>query len=211
MSNKCKPRSKFKPANCQQGRKYGQVSGTRTSPGKSAIFCGSPCIPHTTSGHFGNTSPSQQPGQHEVWSLAETLWLKKHPSWPVLSLGSILDCGLTTFSDENKRPLPGTSRLYRILISESLFMIWKIRNECIINRAGHEMHNKWLYAINMRLKFDRALTNYAKFGKQNSINISLVLQTWRLTLMEEDKLPGNWIREPRVLVGTEQQSSHPAL
>ncbi|KAJ7017589.1 hypothetical protein C8F04DRAFT_889097, partial [Mycena alexandri] len=98
--------------------------------------------------------------------------------------------------------------------TESLFMIWKIRNDSVIKREGaavpaHEIHNKWLYAINMRLKFDRALTNYAKFGKQNSIKVSLVLQTWSSTLMEEDKLPENWIREPRVLVGTEQTHRTP--
>ncbi|KAJ7026074.1 hypothetical protein C8F04DRAFT_1223174 [Mycena alexandri] len=151
----------------------------------------------------------KHPGQQEVWALAKGLWLKKHSSWPLLSLGSILGCSLTEFTDDRGRPLLGESRLYHILISESLFMIWKIRNNCVINRAGsemlkHEIHNKWLYAINLRLKFDRALTNHAKFGKQNSIKISLVLQTWWSTLMEEDKLPENWIREPRVLVGTEQ-------
>ncbi|KAJ7736456.1 hypothetical protein B0H16DRAFT_1326508 [Mycena metata] len=156
----------------------------------------------------------KHPGQQEVWELAKNLWLKKHPSWPMLSLGSILGCGLAEFADENGRPLLGTTRLYRIIISESLFMIWKIRNDCVINRAGaempkHEIHNKWLYAINLRLKFDRALTNHAKFGKQNSIKVSLVLQTWRATLMDEEKLPENWIREPRVLVGTEQQPSNP--
>ncbi|KAJ7019064.1 hypothetical protein C8F04DRAFT_976188 [Mycena alexandri] len=155
----------------------------------------------------------RRPGQKEIWALAKELWLKKHPSWPVLSLGSILGCGLTTFRNNNGQPLVGASRLYRILISESLFMIWKIRNNSVIKREGaavpaHEIHNKWLYAINLRLNFDRALTNHAKFGKQNSIKTPLVLQTWSSTLMEEDKLPENWIRAPRVLVGTEQQSSH---
>ncbi|KAJ7185383.1 hypothetical protein C8R46DRAFT_820360, partial [Mycena filopes] len=58
------------------------------------------------------------------------LWRKKHPSWPELSLGTILGCGLASFTDENGRPLPGATRLYHILISESLFLIWKIRNDC---------------------------------------------------------------------------------
>ncbi|KAJ7711323.1 hypothetical protein B0H16DRAFT_1667787 [Mycena metata] len=105
----------------------------------------------------------RRPGQSEIWKLAKDLWQKKHPTWPVLSLGNILGCGLV-----------------------SLFMIWKIRNECVISRGGaemprHEIHNKWLYAMNMRLKFDRALTNHAKFGKQNSIKVSLVLRTWSST------------------------------
>ncbi|KAJ7718926.1 hypothetical protein B0H16DRAFT_1666610 [Mycena metata] len=157
----------------------------------------------------------RRPGQSQIWSLAKDLWLKKHPTWPDLSLGSLLGCGLASFSEDNGHPLPGSSRLYRILVSESMFMIWKIRNSCVITRNGEplpetEIHNKWLYAINQRLKFDCALTNYAKFGKQNSIKSSLVIQTWKSTLMDEDKLPENWTRAPRVLVGTEPKSSpHP--
>ncbi|KAJ7714434.1 hypothetical protein B0H16DRAFT_1280870, partial [Mycena metata] len=76
---------------------------------------------------------------------------------------------LTTFRDNNGRPLVVASRLYWNLISESLFMIWKIRNDSVIKRDGaavpaHKIHNKWLYAINLRLKFDCALTNHANFG-----------------------------------------------
>lgn len=72
-------------------------------------------------------------------SLAKELWLKKHPSWPVPSLGSLLGCGLASFSDDKGRTLPGTTRLYRILMSESFFIIWKTRNDCVINRAGEPL------------------------------------------------------------------------
>ncbi|KAJ7847038.1 hypothetical protein B0H13DRAFT_1550447, partial [Mycena leptocephala] len=101
----------------------------------------------------------KRPGQSLVWSLAKDLWLKKHPSWPTLSMGIILGCGMASLSDENDRKLQGTSRLFRILISESAFTIWKIRNEIVIKRAGEPLpenaiHNKWLHAINQRLLFD---------------------------------------------------------
>ncbi|KAJ7185333.1 hypothetical protein C8R46DRAFT_882190, partial [Mycena filopes] len=156
----------------------------------------------------------RRPGQALIWALAKDLWRKKLLDWPELSLGSLLGCGLASFKDDRGRPLPGASRLYHILISESLFLIWKIRNDCVINRAGEALpdnaiRNKWLYTINLRLKFDCALTNHGKFGKQNSIKVSVVLQTWKSTLMDEDELPENWTRAPRVLVGTEHQSSHP--
>ncbi|KAJ7828729.1 hypothetical protein B0H13DRAFT_1656087 [Mycena leptocephala] len=157
----------------------------------------------------------KRPGQDLVWKLAKDLWLRKHPIWPELSLGSVLGCGLVTISDEKGRTLPGASRLYRILISESIFVIWKIRNDSVIGQGGepipdNKIHNKWLHAINLRLKFDCVLTNHTKYGKQNSIKTSLVLQTWSSTLADEDKLPENWIREPKVLVGTEPPSSYPA-
>ncbi|KAJ7181112.1 hypothetical protein C8R46DRAFT_1319730, partial [Mycena filopes] len=157
----------------------------------------------------------RRPGQAQIWDLAKDLWHKKHPEWPELTLGSILGCGLASFTDEKGRPLLGASRLYRILISESMFLIWKIRNNCVINRRGEALpenaiRNKWLYVVNLRLKFDCALTNHGKFGKQNSIKVSVVLQTWKSTLLNEDELPDNWIRAPRVLVGTEPKSSHPS-
>ncbi|KAJ7115514.1 hypothetical protein C8R43DRAFT_902649 [Mycena crocata] len=157
-----------------------------------------------------------RPGQALVWSLAKDLWLKKHPSWPELTLGSILGCGLASFADEKGRHLPGATCLFRILISESIFVIWKNRNDCVIKRQGqpvHEntIHNKWVHALNQRLQLDCGLTNYAKFGKQNAIKSSLVLQTWSSTLLNEDELPEFWIREPRVVVGTAPKSSHPPL
>ncbi|KAJ7645321.1 hypothetical protein B0H17DRAFT_1216065 [Mycena rosella] len=120
--------------------------------------------------------------------------------------------GAATFTDEKGRNLPGVSRLYRILISESIFMIWKVRNECVITKGGDSspvnmVHNKWLHAINQRLLFDRVLTNHAKYGKQNSIKTSVVLHTWSSTLLNEEDLPEDWTKEPRVLVGTEPKSS----
>ncbi|KAJ7823666.1 hypothetical protein B0H13DRAFT_1548631, partial [Mycena leptocephala] len=126
------------------------------------------------------------PGQKLVWELAKDLWLRKNPIWPDLSLGSVLGCGLANIRDEKGRTLTGPSCLYRILISESIYVIWKIRNDSVIGLGGEPMpdnkiHNKWLHAINLRLKFDCVLTNYTKYGKQNSIKTSLILQTWSST------------------------------
>ncbi|KAJ7157685.1 hypothetical protein C8R43DRAFT_883247 [Mycena crocata] len=67
------------------------------------------------------TLKCRRPGQTQIWALAKELWLKKHDAWPELSLRSILGCGLATFTDGRGRKLPGTIRLYQILISESFF------------------------------------------------------------------------------------------
>ncbi|KAJ7743622.1 ribonuclease H-like protein, partial [Mycena metata] len=90
-----------------------------------------------------------RPGQAEIWALAKELWTLKHPTWPVLSFGSILGLGLATFKNEEGKPLPHTARLYRILISESMYLIWKIRCEVFIAEAGvaksaTEIHNRWV-------------------------------------------------------------------
>ncbi|KAJ7475478.1 hypothetical protein B0H11DRAFT_1727382, partial [Mycena galericulata] len=157
----------------------------------------------------------ERPGQGElIWKLAEELWLQKNTHWPELSLGSILGCGLASITDERGNYLPGASRLYRILISESLYMIWKVRCDCVIRKGGQslsnsEIHNKWLHAINERLKVDRILTNHSRYGKSISIKPILVLQTWSSTLKNEEDLPENWLKEPKVLVGIESMRSPP--
>ncbi|KAJ7141977.1 hypothetical protein C8R46DRAFT_1046559 [Mycena filopes] len=147
-----------------------------------------------------------RPGRAEVWALAEKLWAQKHPNWPQISLGSILGAGLATFKNENGKTLPNTARLYRILISESMYLIWKLRCEVVIAEAGvaksaTEIHNRWVAIMNERLEIDRTLTNRARFGKVYSLAPSMVLDTWKGTLQDEEKLPDRWLSEPEVLVG----------
>ncbi len=128
------------------------------------------------------------------------MWAKKHPEWPDLSIGSLLGCGLAIFEDEKKRAIISTARLYRILITESMYLIWKLRCESVIGRDGeppteNEIVNRWVHVINERLEIDRSLTNELKFGKQYSLPPKLVLDTWRGTLENERNLPKNWLHE----------------
>ncbi|KAJ7696654.1 hypothetical protein B0H16DRAFT_1215480, partial [Mycena metata] len=58
-----------------------------------------------------------------IWVLAKELWALKHPSWPTISFGSILGSGLATFTSAEGKPLPHTACLYRILISESMYLM----------------------------------------------------------------------------------------
>ncbi|KAJ7805957.1 ribonuclease H-like protein [Mycena leptocephala] len=153
-----------------------------------------------------------KPGQAEVWQLAQEMWQKKHPTWPVLSMGSILGCGLASIRDDKGHKLPGVTRLYRILVSESMYLIWKIRCDSVIGRGGEslsetEIHNRWISLMNERLTIDRLLTDKITYGKQASVPRLLVLQTWSKTLKNEDKIPDDWLREPEVLVGMEPKRS----
>jgi hypothetical protein len=71
-----------------------------------------------------------------------------------VSLGTILGCGLAEFHDERKKVKHGMQRLYRILMSESAYLIWKLRNDQVISRDGEpatedEIKTKWKYAINL--------------------------------------------------------------
>ncbi|KAJ7260541.1 hypothetical protein C8J57DRAFT_1037543, partial [Mycena rebaudengoi] len=97
-------------------------------------------------------------------------------------------------------------RLYRILISESAHFIWKLRCECVIGRDDQpptvrEAQNRWFKIMNERLEIDINLSSKRlKYGSEYSIAPSVVLSTRNGTLLDEDKLPENWPREPGVLV-----------
>ncbi|KAJ6613690.1 hypothetical protein B0H10DRAFT_1805045 [Mycena sp. CBHHK59/15] len=147
------------------------------------------------------------PGQEIVWRAAESLWREKEGDWPTMSLGVILGCGLADFRDGRGKTKEGTQRLYRILVSESAYLIWKLRNDRRISRNGtpaseEEIINKWKYTINMRLQVDITLANRPRKGKHPALAPQLVVTTWSRTLDNERNLPANWLREPRVLVGS---------
>ncbi|KAJ6582752.1 hypothetical protein B0H10DRAFT_2168247 [Mycena sp. CBHHK59/15] len=137
------------------------------------------------------------PGQELVWKASETLWKEKEEEWPEGKIKA------------------GTQWLYRILMSESAYVIWKLRNDRRITRNGtpateQEILNKWKFAINQRLQVDITLANRPHKGKHPALAPQLVLTTWSGTLDNEHDLPANWLREPRVLVGNHAFSqTHP--
>ncbi|KAJ6469679.1 hypothetical protein DFH09DRAFT_955094 [Mycena vulgaris] len=157
-----------------------------------------------------------RPGQARIWELVAKLWKKKSGApLPTPSMGMVLGSALAKFEDESKLKPSGLNRLYRILISESAYLIWKLRNESVIQNDGRapsvfEVHNRWVSLINDRLKIDQFMASQC--SDQNKILVlpEVVLQTWSRTLLDEVKLPKDWLREPRVLVGIGTVSSHHA-
>ena len=103
---------------------------------------------------------------------------------------------------------PGKNRLYRIIVSETAYLIWKMRNERRIKdedspndtNADAETRNRWTHAMNKRLTIDRALTDTTKFGKR-ALNSKTVKNTWKNCLKDEEELPAEWYRLKGVLVG----------
>jgi hypothetical protein len=68
------------------------------------------------------------PTRQRAWDLANTVWPKRHDTPIPENLGDIIGCGLAKFKSNNK-PDKGKNRLYRILVSETAYIIWKTRNE----------------------------------------------------------------------------------
>jgi ribonuclease HI len=85
------------------------------------------------------------PGQKEIWELASELWgLKTGVELPPPTFGQIMCAAI-------KRQDAGTTRLFRLLVSESAHLIWRIRCERVIQGKGavsqREIYNRWLKAI----------------------------------------------------------------
>lgn len=127
-----------------------------------------------------------------------------------MTLRLILGCGLLEFKSEDGEQQPGAARLYRILISESSYLIWKLWCERVIKHddpendwhPAQEVKKRWLYTINMRLKLDQAMTS-VRFHKK-ALKRKMVLETWRPVLNNANDLPKDWIGRPGVLVGKPQ-------
>jgi ribonuclease HI len=140
----------------------------------------------------------------------QTTLVKKHNSWPnVDGLGVITGCGMARFSNKTGQCKPGAERLYRILMSESAHLIWKIQYERIIQRNEKdqwhtikENRNRWLDldALNKRLVLDKATTS--KRYEKRALTTKIVLATWSGTPQDELSLPDNWIEYPGVLMGS---------
>jgi ribonuclease HI len=63
----------------------------------------------------------KSPGRETIWQAAKSLWLEKESRWPEVSLG--LGCSLAEFRDNRGKLKHSTQRLYRILMSESAYLI----------------------------------------------------------------------------------------
>ena len=150
----------------------------------------------------------EAPGRAEIWAVANELWRKRSPIPIPTNYGALLGCGLTKFKKKNGKSDDGLNRLFRIIVSESMYMIWKIRCERSITwnndptkfHAQHEIHNKWLQTINSRLKTDSLQTN-RKIFKKKTIEPKTVLKTWKKCLSENMHYTKNWCGKTGVLVG----------
>ena len=105
--------------------------------------------------------------------------------------------------EKKKKKKDGRQRLLTILLTESAYLIWKLRNERRIRGKEHttsEITNRWYANIDRRITLDRAMANPEKFAKK-ALDPDLVKRTWSGTLQNEKDLPNNWIWKGEVLVG----------
>ncbi|KAJ7655668.1 ribonuclease H-like protein [Mycena polygramma] len=154
------------------------------------------CGVHESMDHI--LTECQEPGQKEIWDLASEMWRLKTGKELRPTIGQIMASGVTTQGD------PGTTRLYKILVTESAHLIRRIRNERRIQKQGPtpiaKIRNRWLKTMNNRLAIDCAMTDTFEYGKK-ALRLPTVKKTWKKVLKDEHTLAKDWPKTVGVLVG----------
>ncbi|KZV81336.1 hypothetical protein EXIGLDRAFT_755641 [Exidia glandulosa HHB12029] len=185
--------------------KVGEYFETMPSPWKELAICPRcECTESMEHILFHCTDPAQA----AIWRLAQDALERKLDYRPDVDLGTVWGCGAALFEDEEKEVAAGKARAFQIVVSESAFLIWKIRCERRIQHEDDaawtlsqtEIINRWQAVINMRISTDRLLTHKSRH-KRGALGTQTVLHTWRGLLENEESLPQDWIRRPGCLVG----------
>ncbi|TFK63672.1 RnaseH-domain-containing protein [Pluteus cervinus] len=150
----------------------------------------------------------QASGQDTIWKLAQHLLEAKNIDWWSPTIGGLLGSGLTNLRNDEGKRLTGHERLYRIVMTESMHLIWKLRCEWRISEDSNrqrqhtvtEIENRWMWTINSRLRTDITLTNRKVYGNK-SMSPKQVKATWRGVLEKEGDLAEGWASSTGVLVG----------
>ena len=81
-------------------------------------------------------SRCETPGQEQIWQLAKDLWEKTGRAWTQPWIGNIIGCTISRMSESKNEKDPGGKRLWRIIVSESAYLIWKLRCERVIQNGN---------------------------------------------------------------------------
>ncbi|KAG1813448.1 hypothetical protein EV424DRAFT_1299676, partial [Suillus variegatus] len=151
------------------------------------------------------------PTRTKIWHLASKIWPVKHSPWPETTIGLVLGCGALSTpqeprdrNEENPRPLvmtKGASRLLRILVSESAYLVWTLRCEQAIRGQTYTDENvtkRWANTINQRLQLDRAV---ASKTRRTLKAVMQVLNTWAdiIDVNNNKHTDNDWITNLEVL------------
>ncbi|KAM5543386.1 hypothetical protein V8D89_002971 [Ganoderma adspersum] len=143
-------------------------------------------------------------GQAKIWESLKQTWELTEQPWYEPSWGTALGAACVVLRSESGHRSRAAEQLWTILWSESMYLIWKMRCERVIGRAGRqftaqEVMNRWYATINQRLSLDRR-TAAISVGKR-SLNPASVEAIWTPVLDKKDELPEHWVVDCGVLVG----------
>ena len=148
----------------------------------------------------------EHPTRTLIWERAKKTWPHGENTWPRIAFGTIIGCNTLTIKTMQKEKDregqtrlvkchdPGATRLLKIIISESAYLIWTLRCERTIRGKEHtdkEVEAAWLRVINRRLSEDKTTATKVLRREQHT---NLVKNTWdRALYKRHSNLPDDWI------------------
>ncbi|KAI0737441.1 hypothetical protein C8Q80DRAFT_1222881 [Daedaleopsis nitida] len=143
-------------------------------------------------------------GRGTVWELLEETWSLTKKQWTDPCWGNTLGAGCTVLLTSRGKRDTVSEALWMTLASESLYLIWKLRCERVIQNDGEELsiravENRWYSTMDQRLDLDRKVAALSKRKKNK--RQEMVERTWEPILMgSEGQVPERAINMG-VLVG----------
>jgi hypothetical protein len=155
----------------------------------------------------------QSPEWEAVWTLADKLWHRASGERLPVSMGTLLASNLKEAGKQVTSKKRGLQRLRKILLTESAWTIWVMRNNRVIGGKNPApkpaIQAKWLSTINRKLELDLLKINQRRYHTK-AISRALVRSTWQ-GIVDKDAVPPDrngasqdWTRSTEVLVGIPQ-------
>ncbi len=143
-------------------------------------------------------------GQSIIWQLLKRTWSLTGVEWKEPCWGTTLGAACTIFKTQDGQRKPATEKLWCILCTEALHLIWKLRCERVIQNEGkefteNEIANRFYASLDFRLNLDRRTAAIAK-GKK-SLRPHEVEKIWLPIIADGCNLPPKWVVDNGVLVG----------
>ncbi|KAH9849471.1 hypothetical protein C2E23DRAFT_839328, partial [Lenzites betulinus] len=127
----------------------------------------------------------------ETWARVERIWRSTGREWPEITWGAIMGATAVVIRNNNKERDTDAENLWKVLITESAYGIWKMRCERVIQNEGksfteNEVENRWYGMINRRLTLDRNTT--AKHLGKRSLDKEEVRRMWQPILAKDTRI-----------------------
>ncbi|RPD57418.1 hypothetical protein L226DRAFT_547078 [Lentinus tigrinus ALCF2SS1-7] len=143
-------------------------------------------------------------GRGTVWELAEETWSLTGLPWREPKWGTALGAACAVFENDDGVRKGAAEALWTILMTESLYMIWKLRCERVIQNEKREftipeVAKRWYAALDRRVDLDRR--SCAGYWGKCALKAGTIACIWEPVLQARGELPRNWVTDSGVLVG----------
>ncbi|KAI9056568.1 RnaseH-domain-containing protein [Trametes sanguinea] len=145
-----------------------------------------------------------------MWKLASAFLRKRDIVIPELPcLATYLTAAVAEVTDAEGKQKRGSTRLRRLVLTETAYAIWRLRCQRTIEWAeqpGREhavraVYNMWRSTMNKRLRDDQKQALMRAGRTKKTVTSDTLRITWTNLIQDEISLGEEWVNEPGVLVG----------